>query len=677
IKVPSNWYLQGLDHHGLLYYKKHFLMDRIKKNHAAYLMFHGIDYIADIWLNDHYVGHHEGYFQRFGYNVTKYLRKKNELVVRVNSPKEPLDEWPDKKRLVKGIFNLHDVRPGGWDPKHGQDMNTGGIWNNVEIMTTSNIVRVRRAYLSTEKSTKKLAKINCQLSFFSKEKANFQLRTTFVPLNFKGRKKTFPLMEFEEKKGFHDFKFDLELKNPKRWMVWDHGFPYMYKVSFEVLYEGKVIDEMQTTFGIRTFSVDKQDQWWINGRKVFPRGTNFIPTQWLSEYDSEKISKDIELLKKAYVNAIRAHGHINRKELYDACDKAGILVYQDFALQWGYSNSKRFIKNACSQIKDMAFHLYNHPSIVMWCCHNEPFYSKSELDARLNRTLSRIDKTRHITQGSLFTEHAYPGWYYGHYKEFSGVPAGPLVTEFGAQALPNAESLRKFIPKEQLWYPDWKYWAYRNFRYEQTFNVARIKKGRSLKQFVANSQDYQAELLKYAIETMRREKYSKVTGLFQFMFVDPWPCISWSVVDYYRQPKKGYEILKSAYQPVLVSIRIKRRPLAIFTVKKKVERTGVLWDTMQVVWVTNDTHKKFKNVKLVLKVEDFKGGMLAKKVKKINIPKDSSIAVLKPRARFKPILNIKGKLPEDKYILRMLLYHRGEKISENYEIFRIVRRQNI
>jgi beta-mannosidase len=353
-----------------------------------------------------------------------------------------------------------------------------------------------------------------------------------------------------------------------------------------------------------------------------------------------------------------------------------MLIYQDFPLQWGYSASKKFIEDACSQIKDMVRHLFNHPSVVIWCCHNEPIHTRSKLDIKLYRTVTETDKTRYVVQSSLLTEHAYPGWYYGNYREFSGMPAGPLVTEFGAQAIPNKESLRRYISKEDLWPPNWDVWAYHNFRYTQTFDVAGVKRGRSLAEFIRNSQQYQAELLKFAIETMRRGKYRKITGLFQFMFVDCWPSISWSVVDCYRQPKKGFYALKAAYQPILPSIDIKRRPIAVFSIINNIGRTCILWDPRQVIWVTNDTHKNYKNAKIMLKVEDGKGKVYLRKAKTINIPKDSSVPVIRP-TRFKPILNIKGELPENIYVLRMEIYYRKKKISENYELFRIISKQQI
>lgn len=111
-----------------------------------------------------------------------------------------------------------------------------------------------------------------------------------------------------------------------------------------------ILDESSLQFGIREIKIDTQWNWYLNGQRFFPRGTNIIPTQWLSEYDKKMIAKDIKMLKEANVNAVRVHAHINRQEFYDACDKAGILVWQDFPLIWSYEESDEFVQNAVSQI---------------------------------------------------------------------------------------------------------------------------------------------------------------------------------------------------------------------------------------------------------------------------------------------------------------------------------------
>ncbi|GAH20822.1 unnamed protein product, partial [marine sediment metagenome] len=133
IQVPSNWYLQGLNHSGKVYYKRMFEIST-KKDKDYYLIFKGVDYFCKVKLNERLIGKHEGYFQEFSFPITDILKDgENLLEVEVDSPRESVDIWPNKKHLIKGIFNHHDTRPGSWDPEYGQDRNTGGIWNDILI----------------------------------------------------------------------------------------------------------------------------------------------------------------------------------------------------------------------------------------------------------------------------------------------------------------------------------------------------------------------------------------------------------------------------------------------------------------------------------------------------------------------------------------------------------------
>ncbi len=164
------------------------------------------------------------------------------------------------------------------------------------------------------------------------------------------------------------------------------------------------------------------------------------------------------------------------------------------------------------------------------------------LNPVLAQAAAQCDSSRYVRATSEFTEHAYPGWYWGDRATTSPCPAAPILTEFGAQALPSAAEVRQMRGGEQ-WPPDWKGLAYHDFQYDQTFHVAGIELGSSLEEFVENSQRYQAELLKFAIERYRRHKYTKIGSLFQFMFMDCWPSITWSVLSYDRVPKQGYSCL--------------------------------------------------------------------------------------------------------------------------------------
>jgi len=105
--------------------------------------------------------------------------------------------------------------------------------------------------------------------------------------------------------------------------------------------------------------------------------------------------------------------------------------------------------------------------------------------------------------------------------------------------------------------------------------------------FVENSQRYQAELLKFAIEHYRRVKYQKIGAFFQFQFVDCWPSITWSVVSYARRPKAGYTAMARAYQPVLIEAELGKR---VWSLGQPDADAPVGQGLSGRIWVVNDTH---------------------------------------------------------------------------------------
>lgn len=585
-----------------------------KKNRKEYwLKFHGVDYKAKVWLNKNLLGTHTGYFQPFEFNVTNKIKQgKNIIEIEADPGLEKKRDWPDNKRHIKGVFGHHDIRPGSWHPKYRQDDNTGGVWNKVEIIETqgptSRVKNIQITPILNKHYTKATIKIKIKLQN--------------PALSRKGG--TSKIIEKT-----------LTIKNPRLWWTWDQGKPNLYKL--------KILDK-EITFGIREIKIDEDQNIYLNGRRIFIRGTNIIPEQHLVKYTKKRIEKDIKLALNANINAFRIHAHVNRKEFYDACDRSGILIWQDFPLQWEYNNSPAFIKEAASQIKDMVNLLYNHPSIFLWCCHNEPMKSKKKLDPVLKRTVSRIDKTRPVLANSNFSEHPYPGWFVGKMEYFSAIPGKPLPSEFGAQALPNLATLKKIFTKKDLWPPNWDKWSYHNFVYEPTFYIAGIKKGKSIQEFIKNSQKYQAQLLKFAIEQYRTHKFTEIKGIFQFMFVDPWPCISYSVLDYFRRPKKGYYTLKEVYQPLLLIYHQEKK---IYTIGDKLK--GMFY-------LVNDYPYGFRNVTLKRKL-----GNYSYPIKKINIPPNTCIAANK----LVYPLPLHNKLKPGIYKFTLTLLKNRKIISEN------------
>ena len=661
--VPANWHLAGFpDYAGVLVYRRSFPAPALGSDERAFLRFSGVDYFADVWLNGAHLGQHEGYFAPFEFDVTPHLRTENDLLVRVESPRElPGEVWPNAKRLIKGVLNHHDCRPGSWDPVHGQDGNTGGIWNDVtlEVRPATHLRNLCVSpILLPDGSARLLVIAGAHLA----RTGNLTFRLAVTPANFAGEHYE-TTIALTPPSGEASFPLILSVPHPHLWWPWDQGEQSLYWAQVTLSLDGTPVDSRRERFGIRQIEITSDWEWRLNGRRIFPRGTNIIPTQWLSEYTPDRITQDVRLLRAANVNAIRVHAHVNRDELYAACDEAGILVWQDFALQWSYDGSNEFAARASAQIGEMIRHLHNHPSILVWCCHNEPSLNRDTLDPVLWRAARAADPTRFVDIASDFRFHPYPGWYQSDYHEFASLPAAPFVTEFGAQALPGVDSLRQMLPPERLWPPDWKAWAFHDFQYDQTFNVAGIQMGQSLEEFVNNSQEYQARLLQYAIEHYRKARFRPITGLFQFMFVDCWPAITWSVLDYWRRPKAGYAALQRAYQPVLVVIDHAR----------DVEQCGAdMWINLSVV---NDLPHAFPGARLHLWLEDSAGHVVREAQITLDLPPDSVVDLTRDSDEQGKRWNLPMEGPVGWYRLcAEITAAEGTPISLNEQTFQVVAR---
>ncbi len=613
IQVPSNWFLEGQDLSGVVWYQRHFSVTPSLKGKVFTLQFDGIDYSADVWLNGQYLGFHEGYFQPFQFQVSDQLRfdQENTLVVRVNSPLEPTGaDWSLNKRLIKGIFSHHDTRPGGAWTERGQAHNTGGIWAPVRLQISDKLAVQRlkvTPHLLEDGSGLARGKLKLVDGAIPLEKV--KLRLQLSPLNFSGMPQ--PLLEktIDLTPGQAELEFELFHPQPRLWWTWDHGQPNLYRVTVEVLHEDQVLDRIEQDFGFRTIAFDAQEKVWIlNGKRIFLRGTNYIPTQWLSEMTPQKYRRDLDMMQQANVNAVRVHAHVLAEDFYRQSDRAGLLVWQDFPLQWGYQETPEFLKQATRQAKDMIDGLYNHPSIAIWSLQNEPPWDadwmqykyksydpnhNEKLTQALFKNLQGFDDTRYLHAASLTGEHPWWGWYSHTYEKYAEPTTEPIISEYGAQALPDLASLKRIFREDELWpdsEADWDKWEYHNFQRKETFEIAKVEMGNTPEEFIENTQQYQAELTQFAAESYRRQRYQPVSSIFQFMFVENWPSVNWGIVDYWRNPKPGYEALKLAYQPVLPSI-------------EPMQQDSALGEPVEFgLWVVNDRFHRYPHAKLQLQL---------------------------------------------------------------------------
>ncbi|MCK5655298.1 MAG: beta galactosidase jelly roll domain-containing protein [Candidatus Aureabacteria bacterium] len=610
MKIPGNWAVENpemFSYAGKVWFSREFKVDKDFLNaRVIHLEFEGVDYFASVWLNGHYLGKHEGYFSPFDFNVKQYLNPDsvNILVVCVDSPKED-GFWT--KKLVKGIFAHHDCRP----PE--QDGNTGGIWNNVKLVKTGWICF--QNVLVETKLSEDFSDAEVRFDFEVKNCAPLEKEANFK-ICLGGKNFLIDAIDFNKSFSVQpdesNVNFSIFIKNPKLWWTWDHGKPNLYNASISVELDNSVSDTRDITFGVRKIEFDTDKRFfYLNGKRMFQRGTNYIATQWLSTFNEKKFEKDILMMIDANLNSVRVHAHVLPQEFYTICDEKGMLVWADFPLIWGYVKDGDFIKEARRQFKEYIREYYNHPSIWLWCISNEGD-SNQNLNDFIYLSGRKIDKQRAFNKNSSgWDSHIYHGWYGEKLKDYLS-SSKKFVSEYGAQGIPL--SFKKFISQSAQWPLKKHIWQYHNFQLNnQEKWIGSHLLYDSAEEFAKASLMYQYDLLKFATEHFRRTKYNPCGGLYQFMFVDCWPSITWAVVDYYRQAKPAYYALKEAMLPVLLSIRWEER---FFEPGDKAEIS---------LWCINDYMYPINDGTLSYKINDSgdKISYLHDEVK-INLEEDSS-----------------------------------------------------
>ena len=185
--------------------------------------------------------------------------------------------------------------------------------------------------------------------------------------------------------------------------------------------------------------------------------------------------------------------------------------------------------------------------------------------------------------------HQYFGWYWANLESLKTIPTEELalVTEYGAQALPDREHLEELIPQQALFPPEWSYYTRRCYQPQMQFE--HIPLPTCLENMIQDSQDYQARFIQYHTEYYRRHKFAPNNGAHYFCFNDCWPAITWSVVDYRRQRKPGFYALQRAMAPLQVFLDFKDELIA-----------GQ--DNSPSIWLVNDYPHAFHDLELIWQI---------------------------------------------------------------------------
>jgi beta-mannosidase len=638
----------------------------------SWLRLNGTFYFSQAFFNGVDLGCHAGYFMPQEHEVTRWVQEHNELVVEVECPEER-----DKtgKQLITGVFSHWD----SMDPL----LNPGGIWLPVELIETGP-VRVKEALLDTRAAGSETAELRYRATFDAAGAQDVTLRWTFAPQNFAG-----VVQQLEQRRALADGVAEiagvLNLRDPQLWWPHDMGHPSLYRVTLAVLVGDAVSDARSFGFGVRTFEMQR----WvphINGVRFFAKGCNYAPTDArVATVTPEHCAEDMRLARECNMNMLRVHGHVGHPALLDAADQAGILIWQDFPLHWLYERAVQ--PEAERQCRVMVRQLYNHPALVVWCLHNEPIFvtdtkderllqrmrsyasvflfswNRDVLDTRLQKLVAKEDATRFVVRSSGeyavpvvrpgTSSHFYYGWYkiYGELRSWERIiKTFPdnirFVVEFGAQSFPNVESCLRFMDAD-VRKLDVRHLAERHMFQPNIMDYwLPWREAPSLEALVELTQRYQAHVNRFYIDRLRLAKYRPTGGIMPFMFHDPNPGVSWSMLDYWRVPKHSYHALRLAFSPQYVFSTIAPDPYPL----------GAAIDLP--VYVVNDAHDDIA-MTMRAQLTGPGGELLAEAERSFILPSDC-MAMEAERLRLTPEHS-------GTYRLTLSLHH-AEAIVNEYEV---------
>jgi beta-mannosidase len=578
ISVPGHWRstpaFAASD--GPVLYRHRFPVTPLAAGQRRFLTFEGVFYYGDVWLDGAYLGATEGYFAPHTFEITEAAQAAAErdagehvLAVEVACPRE---SDRHAKRMVTGVFSHWDALDPEWNP--------GGLWRPVRV-DDSGPVRLSGARCLCIEATEDRGRLLLSLTVDSPAGP--------TPVLLKARLEGPGVgVDTEQEQtlaaGVNHLSWTVEVDHPPRWWPWRYGPQPLVDVTVHVMADGVRSDGRVLRTAFREI---RSDGWrfHVNGERVFVMGSNQGPSVMaLGEAGPPELRSDVRRAIDANLDMLRIHGHVTRQEVYAAADEAGLLLWQDVPLQWGYARGAR--KPAAAQARTLVDLLGHHPSVVVWCGHNEPYpgpaepdqppqakwrnraslllpsWNKDVLDRSLARAL-RSDPTRPVVAHSGVPPgplrdgtdaHLYFGWYLGGMADMAAVlrrwpRLARFVSEFGAQAVPEAA---KFMEPDRWPDLDWDRLAARHNLQRQHFDrFVPPDEFATFDDWRDATQAYQAALIQLQIEDLRRLRFRPTGGFLQFCFADGHPGVTWSVLDHERLPKAGYSALAAASRSVL------------------------------------------------------------------------------------------------------------------------------
>ena len=439
VDLPHSWNaVDGQDgnndyHRGTCYYAKSLNKADLPAADRYYLELQGANSSAEVFLNGKSLAVHHGGYSTWRVDMTDALEESNLLVVSVdNAPNETV--YPQM-----ADFTFY-----------------GGLYRDVNVLCVS------ESHFDLDYYGAPGIKVTPVLEG---ERANVEVEV-FLTNRRQGQSVRYTILDAQGnvvdscQKEETSARFVIE--HAHKW----HGRkdPYLYTAKAELVEEGEVLDNVSARFGCRSFRIDPEQGFILNGESYPLRGVSRHQDRWGkgNALSHEDHTQDMDLICEVGATTIRLAHYQHDQFFYDLCDERGMVVWAEIPYISKHLPDGR--ENTVSQMRELVSQNYNHPSIVVWGLSNEISIGGSSEDLLenhriLNDLCHEMDKTRLTTMAvvsmckmddpylqipDVVSYNHYFGWYGGDttmngpwfdnfHKTHPNIPIG--CSEYGCEAL--------------------------------------------------------------------------------------------------------------------------------------------------------------------------------------------------------------------------------------------------
>ncbi len=473
VTLPHNWGWEDAQH-GKNYYRgpgwyRRTLDLAPKAGRRYFLRFEAAGSVADVYLNAQHLGQHRGAFGAFCFEITKALSRDGTNILAVRASNAP----------------EHDLAP-----LSGDFCVFGGLYRPGHLVETDDInfcltdhAAPGVAWLQTSVSEKRaVLDVTAQISNGSSRREEFVLSAMVLDASGKriaGTEQPIPVVP----QVTASFPLRVEVPRPHLWN--GRTDPYLYKAVVELRSkDGTLRDSLEQPLGLRSYSVDPDKGFLLNGKPYHLHGVNRHQDRWnkgwaISEADQDE---DMAVVKDLGCTVIRCAHYQHSAYFYSLCDQAGILVWAELSQVNEIDASPQFAETSRSQLLDLIRQNINHPSIFAWSLFNELWPGRSDPHRELQdlkivangedpmRPTIAATATEQLPQMNKIPDwlgwNIYPGWYsgWGPKGAFGSIVdrgrsmsrhGGFCVSEYGAGANVEHHEQNPKQPKtDGPWHPE-------------------------------------------------------------------------------------------------------------------------------------------------------------------------------------------------------------------------------